>query len=37
MVDVEAEEEIAEGVLLKRKKTDKEQEKKGAKEKEPKA
>ena len=37
VVDVEGEEEVVEGVLLKRKKKDKKQEKKGAKEKELKA
>ena len=37
MVDVEGEEEVVEGVLLKRKKKDRKQEKKGAKEKELKA
>ena len=35
VLDVEVKEEMVEGVLLKRKKKDKEQEKKGAKEKEP--
>ena len=35
MLDVEVEKEMVEGVLLKGKKKDKEQEKKGAKEKEP--